>query len=65
MIASGDVELEGVTTFAKDSSTNYRYTVALKDNKLNFSLEDCSTKKQWYDHVKSVGFSPQLTNVVH
>ncbi|KAE9120550.1 hypothetical protein PF006_g18109 [Phytophthora fragariae] len=48
MIASGDVEFEGVTTFAKDSSTNYRYTVALKDNKLNFSLEDCSIKKQWF-----------------
>ncbi|EGZ06173.1 hypothetical protein PHYSODRAFT_532391, partial [Phytophthora sojae] len=48
MVASGDIDFEGVTTFANNSGAGFRYVISLKDNKFNFSMEDRSSKKQWF-----------------
>ncbi|EGZ06168.1 hypothetical protein PHYSODRAFT_531212, partial [Phytophthora sojae] len=48
MVDSCDIEFDGVTAFGTDSAATYRYSIALKDSKMNFSVEDRSSKKQWF-----------------
>ncbi|KAL3661139.1 hypothetical protein V7S43_013749 [Phytophthora oleae] len=48
MAYSTEIELQGVTAFEAPPAPSFRYTIALKDNKLSIWMEDCISKKQWY-----------------
>ncbi|KAG7377178.1 hypothetical protein PHYPSEUDO_012046 [Phytophthora pseudosyringae] len=40
-------QVEGVTAFAPPPTTNSRYVISLKEEKVDIWLEDRSSKKQW------------------
>ncbi|KAG7383432.1 hypothetical protein PHYPSEUDO_003672 [Phytophthora pseudosyringae] len=45
---TGEVKFEGRTSFESSPGPFYRYSIALKDNKMSIWMEDSESKKQWF-----------------
>ncbi|OWY93751.1 hypothetical protein PHMEG_00036734 [Phytophthora megakarya] len=47
MVNAQDMEVEGITSFPS-TTTTYRFSIQLKNDKISIWMEDRTSKKQWY-----------------